>query len=315
MLCDAKSILRKEHDMGKAKIIGKITLNDRQLKKLTELGVTDIASDNPKSRDDKEEIIRRIGDAEAIIINISINITDDIIKNCPNLRFIQTWSTGTDNIAIKAAEEKNIIVKNVPDFSIEAVAEKTIGLMIFIANDLLAAHLDAKAGNWNYTKFQGIELKGKVLSIIGKGKIGSRVGELANAFGMKIYFADSKTSKQELRRMLAQSDFITLHCPYRESTHHLLSTDEFNCMKKSVYLINNSRGGVIDESALLKALDTKIVNFASMDVFEKEPPSKDDPLLTHPRVFTTPHCTWNTKEAVERLSDACINNLSEYLKN
>jgi phosphoglycerate dehydrogenase-like enzyme len=150
----------------KIKIIGKITLDENQLTKLAQLGVTDIASNNPKNRDDKEEIIRRIDDAEAIIINISINITSEIIQQCPNLRFIQTWSTGTDNIDIKAAQAKGIIVKNVPDFAIESVAEKTIGMMIFIANNLLAAHQDAKAGNWNYTKFQGIELKGKVLCII-----------------------------------------------------------------------------------------------------------------------------------------------------
>lgn len=299
--------------MKKVKVIGKITLNNEQINQLKSLGVTDIAFDNPKSRNDEQEIIRRIGDADAIVINISVNITANIIKNCPALRFIQTWSTGTDNIDLDTAKEKNIIVKNVPDFSTEAVAEKTLGLMISLANDLFAAHLDAKAGNWNYTRFQGVELKDKTLCIIGKGKIGHRVQELANAFGMKTLLVDSKTTKQDLHTILSQSDFVTLHCPYAESTRHLLSTSEFNVMKKGVYLINNSRGGVVDEVALLQALNGGIVKFASMDVFENEPPSKDNLLLVHSKVFTTPHCAWNTKEAVRRLSDVCINNLAHYL--
>ncbi len=200
----------------KAKIIGKISLNETQLKKLHQLGVTDIAIDNPKSRNDVEEITHRIGNAEAIIINISINITDAVMQQCPNLRFIQTWSTGTDNIDMKTAKKRRIIVKNIPDFSSESVAEKTIGLMILIANRLIEANRDAMAGNWNYTTFQGIELKGKTVCIIGRGKIGTRVGELANAMGMKTLFSDSKTTKIELREMVALSDFITLHCPYNK---------------------------------------------------------------------------------------------------
>ncbi|MHB1948480.1 MAG: NAD(P)-dependent oxidoreductase [Gammaproteobacteria bacterium] len=299
--------------MSKAKIIGKITLNENQLNTLSHLGVTDIASDNPKTRNDEKEIIHRIGDAEAIIINISINVSKEIIAKCPNLKFIQTWSTGIDNIDVKAAEERKIIVKNVPDFSIESVAEKTIGLMIFIANRLQEANLDARSGGWNYTKFQGVELKGKTLCIVGKGKIGTRVSELASAFGMRIIFANSQTTKSELLNILSKADFVSIHCPYHEKTHHLISHDEFNAMKKGVYFINNSRGGVVDESALVNALNSGIVESASIDVFEKEPPSKNDALLMHPKVFVTPHCTWNTRESVQRLSDVCIANLAEFL--
>lgn len=299
--------------MAQAKIIGKITLNENQLQNLSELGVTVIATDNPKTRDDSDEIISRIGNAEAIIINISINITEKIMQKCPRLRFIQTWSTGTDNIDIKAAENRNIIVKNVPDFSIESVAEKTIGLMILIANRLHEANSDSLNGNWNYTKFQGIELKGKTLCIIGKGKIGSRVSELANVFGMRIIFTNSKTTTDDLKNKLSQADFITIHCPYNKSTHHMISHDEFNAMKKGIYFINNSRGGVVDETALLNALNSGIVEDASLDVFEKEPPEQSNQLLIHPKVFVTPHCTWNTKEAVQRLSDVCIENLESYL--
>lgn len=298
-----------------SKVIGKLVLTQEQLSNLSDLGVTDIATDNPKTRDDVNEIVDRIGDAEAIIINISVNISMDVIARCEKLRFIQTWSTGMDNIDLVAANNANIIVKNVPDFSVEAVAEKTIGMMIFIANQMSEAHQDAVAGNWNYTKFQGIELRGKTLVIIGSGKIGKRVAELATAFGMSIRYADSKTSLDELKRLCSVSDFLTIHCPYNKSTHHLMSNDVFSVMKKGVFLINNSRGGVVDEDALLAALDSGIVAYASIDVFEKEPPMQDNKLLHHPRTFVTPHMTWNTKEAMLRLGDVCIENLRQYLTN
>lgn len=299
--------------MSTAKIIGKIHLSEQQLNTLTNLGVNFIAADNPKSRKDEAEIIQRIGEAEAIVINISIHISKNIIQQCRKLRFIQTWSTGMDNIDINAAQEAGIIVKNVPDFSIDSVAEKTIGMMIFIANKIREANQDVFQGNWNYQKFQGIELKNKTLLLIGPGKIGTRVGELAKAFGMSVIVANSKTNKQSLKSMCSIADFITLHCPLNEKTYHLLSTEEFKVMKKGVYLINAARGGIVDESALLQALNNEIVAYASLDVLEQEPPDLNNLLLSHPKVFITPHILWHTKESVERLTDHCIKNLTEYM--
>jgi phosphoglycerate dehydrogenase-like enzyme len=299
--------------MSKARIIGKITLSENHRNELAQLGVSYIANDNPKTRDDKEEIISRIGDAEAIVINISTPVTEEIIARCKNLRFIQTWSTGVDNIDLVAAKNAGIIVKNVPDFSTESVAEKTIGTMIFISSRLREANQDVISGGWQYTKFQGIELKGKVLGIVGKGKIGFRVAELAKAFGMEVVFADSKTDKSSLQKMLSISDFLSLHCPLTNATYHLIGRDEFRSMKKGIFIINNSRGGVVDEEELLSALNQGMVAYASMDVFENEPPSKDYQLVNHPNVFVTPHSAWNTQESVDRLTSSCINNLKAYL--
>ncbi len=296
-----------------AKIIGKICLSPQQLTALANLGVDYIATDNPNSRSDENEIMKRIGEAEAIVINISIHITENIIKKCRKLRFIQTWSTGMDNIDIAAAQAAEIIVKNVPDFSVESVAEKTLALMMFIANKIREANQDALKGNWNYQGFQGVELKNKTLVIIGSGKIGRRVAELAQAFGMRIVAANSKTDRESLKNMCSEADFITLHCPLNEKTHHLLSDKEFKIMKKGVYLINASRGGVVDESALLAALDNETVAYASLDVLEQEPPSSDNPLISHPKVFVTPHTLWHTKESVDRLTEHCIQNLTEYM--
>lgn len=299
--------------MSIIKVIGKIILTQSQEEILRSLGVSYIAADNPQSRTDTEEIIARIGDAEAIIINISTPVTRKVIKKCRHLKFIQTWSTGTDNIDLEAALAAGIIIKNVPDFSVEAVAEKTLAMMIYIANQMREANQHAMQGHWNYTAFQGVELKGKTLGIIGKGAIGLRVAELANAFGMLIMQADSKTSQPELYELYARADFLTLHCPLTQPTYHLISKNEFSVMKKGVYLVNNSRGGVVDEAELLIALNQGIVRYASMDVFEKEPPLKHNALLHHPNVLVTPHIAWNTQEAVKRLSDSCIYNLQRYL--
>ncbi len=299
--------------MSIAKIIGKICLSQQQLTVLSSLGVDYIAADNPKSRSDENEIMGRIGDAEAIIINISIHITENIIQKCKNLRFIQTWSTGMDNIDIAAAQAAGIIVKNVPDFSVEAVAEKTMALMMFIANRIREANQDVLKGNWNYQGFQGVELKNKTLVVIGSGRIGIRVVELAQAFGMRVLAANSKTDKNNLKDMCSEADFITLHCPLNEKTRYLLSGEEFKIMKKGVYLINASRGGVVDESALLKALENETVAYASLDVLEQEPPASDNPLICHPKVFVTPHTLWHTKESVDRLTEHCIQNLAQYI--
>jgi D-3-phosphoglycerate dehydrogenase len=177
-----------------------------------------------------------------------------------------------------------------------------------------APNRDVLAGHWNYQNFQGVELKDKTLLIIGAGRIGTRVSELAKAFGMRVMTATSKTDKKNLRNMCGQADFITLHCPLNKVTHHLLGEEEFKIMKKGIYLVNASRGGVVDESALLKALNDETIAYASLDVLEQEPPSFDNPCILHPRVLVTPHILWHTKESVQKLTSQCINNLMQYMQ-
>ncbi|MFT3741527.1 MAG: NAD(P)-dependent oxidoreductase [Gammaproteobacteria bacterium] len=297
-----------------SRIIGKIHLSQDELDRLLSLGVNYIAKDNPNPHDE-EEIINRVDDSEVIIVNISVKITKTILQKCNNLRFIQTWSTGVDHIDIEEATKKNIIVKNVPDFSVEAVAEKTLAMMIFISNKMREANLDAIQGNWNFLNFQGIELKGKTLVVVGAGRIGNRVAELATAFGMNVMMINSKTSRQSLHEAFSMADFITLHCPLTKETHYLIGETEFKIMKNGVFFINNSRGGVVNEAELLKAINSGIVAYASVDVLEQEPPTTLNPLASHPKIFLTPHTTWNTKESVQRLTTQCIDNLEYYIRN
>ncbi len=299
--------------MTKARIITKMLVTPLQLQALYELGIKEIPQENPKNPQDTAEISARIADAEAIITGIYGPINRAVMDQCPELRFIQTWSTGLDHIDLIAAKEKNIIVKNVPDFSVEAVAERTLALLLMLAGKLKQANADLLAGNWNYVQFRGIEIRDKNLLLIGKGKIATRVDELARAFGTKVFFVDSKTPKAEFYSLLAQADFISLHCPLNTTTYHLISSNEFLQIKKGAILINTARGGVVDEDALLQALNTGVISYAALDVFEKEPPDTNHSLIHHPQVFATPHMTWHTAEAVEKLSEVSIQNLRDFL--
>lgn len=295
------------------RIIGKIVINQRQMDLISRMNVDYVADENP-SPNDQNEILSRIGNAQIIINNISTPISADIMRQCPDLKFIQTWSTGVDNIDLEEAKKLGIRVSNVPDFSTEAVAEKTIGLMLLAANQFHNANAHANSGQWNYQKFQGLELKGKTLCIVGYGTIGKRVAELASAFGMTILSIHRTTTEEEFNEALNVSHIVTVHCPLNSSTKHLISTKQFNQMK-NVILINNSRGGIVDEVALIKALDSGQVRFATMDVTEQEPPSLDNPILNHDLIFVTPHIAWNTQESVEKLTDSVLSNIDFYLRN
>lgn len=305
-----RGVIRPENHI--IRVIGKIVLNEEQRERLGKLEVRYIASDNP-ARTDVDEIQSRIGDSTIVLNNISTPITGPMMRSSPNLHFIQTWSTGTDNIDLEAARVLGIRVANVPGFSTEAVAEKTMGLIILAANNLQAAHAHALQGGWDYQQFRGMELRGKTLCLIGRGRIGQRVAELARVFGMRVILIGSNSSQADLHSALAQADVISLHCPYTASTHHLIGQQEFALMQGAIF-INNSRGGVVDEDALLTAIEAGHIRFATMDVFEKEPPATNHPLLQHPNVFVTPHCTWNTEEAVRNLTDSAISNIELFVR-
>ena len=294
-------------------VIGKIVLSDAQRRKLIAMGATYIAESNPATRN-ASEVLGRIGTSSVVLNNISTPITAEVMAACPNLKFIQTWSTGTDNIDLIEAKKRGIKVANVPDFSTEAVAEKTLGLMIMAANHFHKANAHVRAGGWDYQMFRGLELRGKTLCLVGHGHIGKRVEELAHAFGMIVIVINQKNTVDELNMALNCAQFVSLHCPLTAQTKHLIGAKQFSFMH-NVILINNSRGGVVDELALLCALNEKRVKFATLDVFENEPPPADHPLLHHEFVYVTPHCAWNTEESVSKLTEVAINQIDLFLKS
>jgi phosphoglycerate dehydrogenase-like enzyme len=299
--------------MEKIHVIGKISLTPQQRKRLEKMGVSYLADTDPISRSDFDEILKRVGDATVVLNNVSTPLPESVLNRCHGLKFIQTWSTGVDHIDLKYAEDKGIRVANVRNYSTEAVAEKTIGAMILLANDLLTANLDAKNGNWNYQGFTGTELKGKTLLTVGYGETAKRVSKLAMVFGMKVTNSNSKTSIHELNRLIERAHFITINCPLNRDTYHLIGSQQFELMK-DVVLINYARGGIVDEDSLLRFLESWNVKCAALDVFEKEPPGKDNALIHHPRVFVTPHISWNTIESMTSLTERCIDNIESYIE-
>ncbi len=255
---------------------------------------------------DEAELIRTIPDYHAVVVRSATKVTRKVIEAASNLELIIRAGIGLDNIDTKAAEEKGIEVMNTPQATTISVAEHTFGLMLAAARNHGKANLSMKAHKWEKKLFSGTELFGKTLGIIGFGRIGQEVAKRALAFGMKVIAFDILPLKTDLdvklvsfAEVLSSSDVLTLHLPLNEKTRHLIGKEEFSKMKKGVILINVSRGGIVDENALLEALEEGKVRAAALDVFEKEPPD-DFSLIDHPNVIATPHIGAAAKEGQER---------------
>lgn len=255
---------------------------------------------------DEEELIKTIPDFQAVVVRSATKVTKNAIDAASNLEIIVRAGIGLDNIDVAAAEEKGIQVANTPAATSISVAEHTFGLMIATVRNHGQANLSMKQHKWEKKALSGTELYEKTLGIIGMGRIGQEVAKRALAFGMKIIAYDIVEVQTGLdvqqvswEELLSQADMITLHLPLTEETKHLISDKEFEKMKEGVILINASRGGTVDEPALLRALESGKVRAAALDVFEKEPPV-DFSLIDHPNVIATPHIGAAAKEGQKR---------------
>ena len=255
-----------------------------------------------------EDLIKQIPEYDAVIVRSRTKITSSVIEAGKKLRVIGRAGAGLDNIDTKAALARNIIVVNTPESSTQAVAELTIGLMLSLARKIPLGDRGIKEGRWLKSEMMGIELKGKTLGIIGLGRIGRRVGAIAKAFGMKILVYDKRKLPEKLIKLLSaevvdldtllsKSDFVTLHVPLTPETRHMISRERLAKMKKGAYLINTSRGEVVDEEALYEALKEGWLAGAALDVFKQEPPTSE--VVKLPNVICTPHIGAQTVEAQE----------------
>ncbi len=260
-----------------------------------------------------EELLQIIGVYDAVIVRGRTKITAEVLDAGKNLKVIGRAGVGVDNIDLEAAKAHGITVVNAPQASTNAVAELAIGLMFALARRIPEADAGMKQGKWLKKKLLGTELNGKTLGVIGMGRIGSRVGQLAKALGMRIVGYDPLIPADEIARrgaeplasldeLYAQADVITLHVPLTPNTRGMIGKDAFTKMKPGVFLICAARGGVIDEEALLEALESGQVGGTGLDVFATEPPG-DSPLVRHPRVVATPHIGAQTKEAQTRVAE------------
>ena len=261
----------------------------------------------------EDEVISRIGNANIVVNNISTPITRKVLNKCKQLQFIQTWSSGTGHIGIKHTKTKGVKVANVPDFSEDAVAELTLGLMILGIRRIIEANKNVINWKWNSHKFVGRNINGKRICLVGDGKISNKVANLLTPFGVNISQVNSKTSKERFHKLLSTSDIISLHCPLNDKSYHMLSSREFDLMNNAI-IINTARGALIDPQALQRAIDNGNVMGACLDVLEREPPIPNDRFLNNEKIFIIPHLAWNTIESNYNLSSCAIENIANFLK-
>ncbi|MGC9153145.1 MAG: D-2-hydroxyacid dehydrogenase [Vulcanisaeta sp.] len=273
----------------------------------------------------KEDLLKVIPEYDVIIVRGRTKVTKDVIDKGTKLRVIARAGVGLDNIDIEYAKARGIEVINAPEGSTQSVAELTIGFMIMAARLIALQDRLVKGGDWPKGKYPGIELFGKTLGIIGFGRIGERVAELAKALGMRIIAYDvvdirNRASKLgvdvvDFETLIRNSDVISIHVSLTPSARHMIGDREFQMMKNGVIIINTSRGEVIDTRALLKALNDGKVAAAALDVLENEPPKEpwEVELVKHPRVIITPHIGAETKEAQRRIAEILVNKLLDQI--
>ncbi len=253
------------------------------------------------------ELAERIGPYDAIVVRSATKVTREVIERGGRLKVIGRAGTGLDNIDVAAAREFGVEVRNTPGANTVAVAEHTMALILALARKLVDAVNSLKGGKWEKKRFMGTGLEGKTLGIVGYGRIGREVARRAKAFGMRILVnqrrltpelaADPDVKAVDLNDLLVESDFVTLHVPLRPENVGMIGREQLARMKQGAFLINTSRGPIVDEDALLEALESGHLGGAGLDVYTHEPPEPDHPLILHPKVVCTPHIASQTEDA------------------
>ena len=270
-----------------------------------------------------EDLKEQIKDFDAIVVRSATKVPKDVIDAAllsKRLKVVIRGGVGVDNIDVKYATENGITVANTPKASSRAVAELTIGHMFAIARYIHIANVTMRKGEWNKKQYEGIELAGKTLGLVGFGRIAREVADIASALGMNVLYCEilgeqegfNYCTYQTMEDILRKSDFISLHIPFDKEKGAVIGPKEFEMMKDGVYIVNCARGGVVSEEALLEALDSGKVAAAALDVFEQEP-TKNERLYTHDRVSLTPHIGASTVEAQEKIGKEIVEIIKKQL--
>lgn len=284
------------------KVLISDTLSEEGMEVLKKRGIAyDVKTKLPPA-----ELKKIIDNYDALLVRSGTKVTAEIISGCKNLKVIGRAGVGIDNVDLEAATKQGIVVMNTPGGNTISTAEHTMSMLLALARNIPQAAVSLKNGQWERTKFMGIEVASKCLGIIGLGRIGTEVAKRALAFNMKVIAFDpylsTKKAQQlgielmEIEEVLNRADFITVHTPLSNDTRHMIGEKQFSQMKKGVKILNCARGGIIDEKALYAAIKNGIVSGAALDVFEDEPP-KDNLLLGMDNVIATPHLGASTEEA------------------
>lgn len=268
-------------------------------------------------------IEKQIKGFDCVVVRSATKITKEVIDAADKLKLVVRAGVGLDNVDKKAADAKGVVVQNTPEAPSVSVAEMVFSLMLSLARNIAQADSSMKGGRWEKKKLSGTELWQKTIGIVGLGRIGMEVGKRAKAFGMNVLAYDvldiNKACKEigakraDLNTILEKADYITLHVPMLPQTKGMIAEKELKKMKKTAFLINTARGGVIDEKALLDALNAGLIAGAGLDVFENEPPT-DWQLVKHPKVVATPHLSSSTEEGQVRIGELTVQKVIDGLK-
>lgn len=310
--------------MAKIVVLDGYTLNpgDLSWKELKALGDVEIYD-----RTSAEELMERAKGAEILLTNKTV-LTADTIKELPDLKYIGVLATGYNVVDIDAAKEKKIVVTNIPSYSTNSVAQMVFAHILTITQRVEHYTHEVRDGKWTNSEDFSFwdtpltELDGLKIGIIGLGHIGQAVARIAISFGMEVYAYTSKSSDQlpekivskPLDEIFKESDIVTLHVPLSRDTQYMVNAERLQLMKPTAIIINTGRGPLVNEQDLADALNNKVIYAAGIDVLSTEPPKADNPLLTARNCFITPHISWATKAARERLMKIMIDNLKGYLK-
>jgi D-3-phosphoglycerate dehydrogenase len=273
-----------------------------------------------KTGQTEDQLCQIIGAYDAAIVRSATKITAKVLDAGTNLKVVARGGVGLDNIDVKTAEKKNIKVVNTPEASTNSVAELAVGLMLSAARFIPQADASLKKGQWEKKKYEGHEIAGKTLALIGAGRIGAMTGEKAMALGMKVVAYDPfiqkhsnpRISMMSLDDCLREADYISLHIPYDKAKGPTLTKHEFAKMKKGVFLVNCARGGTVCEDGLLMALNDGTVAVAAVDVWAKEP-TDNATLANHERVIALPHLGASTHEGQARVGGAVAQRIVDAL--
>jgi glyoxylate reductase len=312
--------------LKKPKVFVTREIPDRGLRIIKEHFEAEVWQDYAPPR--KQVIIQKAAEVDALAPLLSDEIDSEVFDAAPNLKIVAQLAVGYDNIDVKEATKRGIYVTNTPEVLTETTADFAWTLLITVARRVVEADKYVRSGKWKVgwhpSMLLGRDVYGATIGIVGLGRIGLAVAKRARGFNMKILYYDVIRNKQLEREMglehttldilLQKSDFVSVHVPLTEATYHLIDEEKLQLMKKTAYLINNSRGAVIDEKALYMALKSKQIAGAGLDVFEQEPISTDNPLLNLDNVVVTPHISSASYETRSKMAEMVAENLVSFFE-
>jgi len=271
----------------------------------------------------QEQVKERLAGAELVILN-KVRISRQQLADAPTIRLICVVATGTDVIDLQGAAELGITVCNCQAYGTDSVVQHVFSMMLALHTNLLPYHAAVQAGRWQtasqfcFLDYPIVEMKGRTLGIVGYGTLGRGIAKMAGAFGMQVVVArrpgNPPDDRPLLVEMLPEIDVLTLHCPLTEQTRNLIDAEALTLMKPTAFVINCARGGIVDEPALVEALQTRKIAGAAVDVLSVEPPRDGNPLLAAklPNLLITPHVAWASREARQRIIDQTVENIRAF---